>query len=151
MYNQDAPHPSLRTQSQPTPSDYIPAVTSTSYDPYGCTPPPLGLATNQTLVVLRGNCTFNDKALLAQSAGARMVVVVYDSSQVAPPSLNDSIIIPVLMLDNDTGQQLLVSGLLCTEAWSVSTALNNHPGHYLNMFVVIVRVTVTCMYLYVHV
>ncbi len=59
--------------------------------------------------MLRGNCTFTEKALLAQEAMAAMLIVVYDSESVSSPQLNSSVTIPVLMVDNETGQLILVS------------------------------------------
>ncbi len=108
MYNSD--YTTLVTQTQPLSSNYHLAVGNTSYDPYGCSPPPTDLVTvNSTLVVLRGNCTFTEKALLAQEAMAAMLIVVYDSESVSSPQLNSSVTIPVLMVDNETGQLILVS------------------------------------------
>ncbi len=112
VYNPDHTH--LDTLSQPSQNDYVLAVQNTSlYDPYGCAPPPSDLVANKTLIVLRGNCTYSEKAYLAQEASAAMLVVVYDEKTMSSPSLNDSITIPVLMVNNETGRLLLVRVCMC--------------------------------------
>ncbi len=79
VYNPDHTH--LDTLTRPSQNDYVLAVGNTSsYDTYGCAPPPSDLVANKTLFVLRGNCTFNEKAFVAQEALAAMLVVVYEGS-----------------------------------------------------------------------
>jgi len=94
-------------------NQYITAYNGTLDDPYGCVQPMDRGVVNKSVVLLRGNCTFSEKALNAQLAGAKMVVVVYNESQsrLANPSLNESITIPVLMVGNASGEFILVSSI----------------------------------------
>ncbi|XP_072018144.1 signal peptide peptidase-like 2B [Amphiura filiformis] len=73
-----------------------------------------------TLVaVLRGNCTFVNKGLVAQKAGANGTIVVTDSAVIAP-SMNESVKIPVVLLTAEdhrdiirkAGDNKLVQGVL---------------------------------------
>ena len=84
-------------------------------DIFGCT----GLSSNDThneaAVVHRGHCTFVEKALVAQSAGACLLIVVYNESKVLKvPDLEvnkteRSVNIPVLLVSNTTGEDIIVS------------------------------------------
>ncbi len=66
-----------------------------------------------SVILDRGGCTFYEKARASQERDASMVVVVYNSTSMAVPDLkpnasDPSISIPVLIIGNDSGQQLKV-------------------------------------------
>ena len=84
-------------------------------DEFGCTGLPSHSLNGSALVVSRGNCTFVDKALVAQSAGADLLIVVYNELKVfTVPDLQvnetTSVIIPVMLISNISGENLSVSG-----------------------------------------
>ena len=84
-------------------------------DEFGCTGFPSHSLNGSALVVSRGNCTFVHKALRAQSAGADLLIVVYNESKVFTiPDLQTnettSVIIPVMLISNVSGENLSVSG-----------------------------------------
>lgn len=83
-------------------------------DVFGC----VGLSSHNlssiASVTSRGNCTFVEKALVAESAGADLLVVVYNESKVLTvPDLqvqrSESVNITVLLISNISGQKLTVS------------------------------------------
>ena len=112
IYNAD--YTQIPVAGAPSFSNKLEAVYSDE-DVFGCT----NLSPNETvdkaLIVHRGNCTFVQKALVAQSAGARLLIVVYNESQVwTVPDLqvnkNETPVnIPVLLISNVTGENILVS------------------------------------------
>ncbi len=88
----------------------------TATDPLGCEDI-AHLVPSLSLVVERGNCTFYHKALVAQQVNASLLVVIYNDTMVTSvPSLeadSDSggqpISIPVLLVSNDTGEEIKVT------------------------------------------
>ena len=93
-------------------------IVHSDQDIFGCT----DLSSNDThnivdkaFVVNRGNCTFVQKALVAQSAGAHLLIVVYNESKIfTVPDLqvNETempVKIPVLLISNMTGENIIVS------------------------------------------
>ena len=85
-------------------------------DVLGCTDlSPNDTAVDKALIFRRGNCTFVQKALVAQSASARLLLVVYNESQVwTVPDLQvnkseTAVNISVLLISNVTGENLIVS------------------------------------------
>ncbi|KAI9595024.1 hypothetical protein BDF19DRAFT_423070 [Syncephalis fuscata] len=74
-----------------------------------CTPL-TGNYSNIIVVAKRGNCSFDTKALNAQNAGARLIVV-YDTSEIAtPPAIDDpSVTIPLITIPNSDGLALLAN------------------------------------------
>ena len=98
---------------QSNPKTFIPAVTSD--DPFGCSDLPPYTHNDSATIVYRGNCTFYRKAFVAQSANLSLLVVIYNESTVdSSPDLrggegeNVHITIPVLMVDNNTGSEIMV-------------------------------------------
>jgi hypothetical protein len=113
IYNSDATQ--VPVANAPLVGNKLEAVYSDE-DIFGCTDlSPNDTVDGKALIVNRGNCTFVQKALVAQSAGARLVVVVYNESQVwTVPDLqvdkNETPInIPVLLISNVTGENIWVS------------------------------------------
>ncbi|PIA17572.1 subtilisin-like protein, partial [Coemansia reversa NRRL 1564] len=56
-----------------------------------------------------GNCTFNEKAIAAQNAGAVGLLYYDEQHRIMPPKVNDSITIPIAMLGNDSGKLILAA------------------------------------------
>lgn len=74
------------------------------------------LWSNLGVVVDRGNCTFYQKAFVAQTANASLLLVIYNETMVMTvPSLEMDegavlpITIPVLLVGNETGEAIKVS------------------------------------------
>lgn len=103
----------VSTAKSPSASDGIPAVYS-DLDTFGCTDLPSNSLVGNASIVSRGNCTFVQKALVAQSAGAHLLVVVYNESKILTiPDLqvngSTSVKIPVLLISNVSGESITVS------------------------------------------
>lgn len=68
-----------------------------------------------SLVAERGNCSFYDKALVAQKVNASLLLVVYDKAMVTSipnltsPEGDPAIDLPVLLISNTTGEEIKVS------------------------------------------
>ena len=105
----------VQVANAPSFSNKLEAVYSDE-DIFGCSYlSPNDTAVDKALLVRRGNCTFVQKALVAQAAGARLLVVVYNESQVwTVPDLQVNktetpVNIPVLLISNVTGENIMVS------------------------------------------
>ncbi|RKP08788.1 hypothetical protein THASP1DRAFT_23280 [Thamnocephalis sphaerospora] len=75
---------------------------------YGCNKAAISY-TGKYVLVKRGQCTFNQKAAIAQAAGATGVVAhnEVDDTEKRPPAVDDPAVrIPVLLLDKATGATL---------------------------------------------
>ena len=70
------------------------------------------------MIVKRGGCTFAKKALVAQSAGAHSLIVVYNESEIwTVPDLQvdeaeTPVSIPVFLVSNTTGKNIQVCPIL---------------------------------------
>ncbi len=118
IYNSDSTQ--VPVANAPVVGNKLQAVYSDE-DIFGCTDlSPTDIDVDKALIVNRGNCTFVQKALVAQSAGARLLMVVYNESQVwTVPDLqvdkNETPVnIPVLLISNVTGENIMVSIKLFT-------------------------------------
>ena len=112
IYNSDATQ--VPVGSAPLVANKLEAVYSNE-DVFGCANlSPNDTVVDKALIVDRGNCTFVEKALVAQSAGAHLLIVVYNESQVwTVPNLqvdkNETPVnIPVLLISNVTGENIMV-------------------------------------------
>ena len=79
----------------------------------GCEPPPTESVTGKILVVVRGTCSFNDKAIVAEKAGAVGLIVVNNAPGLLrmPPGVlkqkkNFDVTIPAVMVTNMEGRML---------------------------------------------
>lgn len=113
IYNSDATQ--IPIGNAPLMNDKLEAIYSNE-DVFGCTYLlPNDTVVDKALIVDRGNCTFVQKALVAQSAGAHLLIVVYNESQVwTVPDLqvdeNETPVnMPVLLISNVTGENIMVS------------------------------------------
>lgn len=113
IYNSDFTQ--VPVASDPSVGDKLEAVYPDE-DVLGCTDlSPNDTAVDKALIFRRGNCTFVQKALVAQSASARLLLVVYNESQVwTVPDLQvnkseTAVNISVLLISNVTGENLIVS------------------------------------------
>ena len=113
IYNSD--YTQVPLAGAPLFSDTLEVVYSDE-DFLGCTDLPSNdTVVDKALIVHRGNCTFVQKALVAQSAGARLLLVVYNESQIwTVPDLQvdkteTPVSIPVLLISNVTGENIIVS------------------------------------------
>jgi len=124
------------TQSHPRLDNFHPAVyPSKNPDRLGCSAPTDSdeIVANGSLVVDRGICTFYEKAAVAQTLEASMLVVVYNSTNLAIPDLESNsnktpISIPVLIIGNDSGQQLKVNNGEVDKGWSVAPRQEKFGG-----------------------
>ncbi|KAJ2612681.1 hypothetical protein H4S08_002593 [Coemansia sp. RSA 1365] len=57
----------------------------------------------------RGDCTFNEKAIAAQNAGAVGLLYYNDQPSVMPPKVNDSITIPIAIVGKGSGKLILAA------------------------------------------
>lgn len=113
IYNSDFTQ--VPVASDPSVGDKL-EVVYPDEDVLGCTDlSPNDTAVDKALIFRRGNCTFVQKALVAQSASARLLLVVYNKSQVwTVPDLQvnkseTAVNISVLLISNVTGENLIVS------------------------------------------
>ena len=113
IYNSDFTQ--VPVASDPSVGDKLEAVYPDE-DVLGCTDlSPNDTAIDKALIFRQGNCTFVQKALVAQSASARLLLVVYNESQVwTVPDLQvnkseTAVNISVLLISNVTGENLIVS------------------------------------------
>ena len=113
IYNSDFTQ--VPVASDPSVGDKLEAVYPDE-DVLGCTDlSPNDTTFDKALIFRRGSCTFVQKALVAQSAGARLLLVVYNESQVwTVPDLQvnkseTAVNISVLLISNVTGENLIVS------------------------------------------
>lgn len=110
---------SLPTRARPDAKDFHRAFflkNSHQLDPFCCEDLPTSFQKELSVVADRGNCTFYRKALVAQRVNASLLVVVYDTDMVTlMPNLSrsvetdPSISIPVLLVSNATGEEIIVS------------------------------------------
>ena len=121
IYNPD--YTQVPVANAPSFSNKLEAIYSDE-DVFGCTDlSPNETVVDKALIVHRGNCTFVQKALVAQSAGARLLIVVYNESQIwTVPDLQVNktetpVNVPVLLISNMTGKSIIVSMQLFK--WSV--------------------------------
>jgi minor extracellular serine protease Vpr len=92
-------------------------VVSLGNDGLACSAFPFGSLTGTIALILRGTCTFSDKANNALNAGALGVILyMADSSTLVSPSGLSSTPIPVVMISNADGT-------------SLKSYLAAHPGH----------------------
>lgn len=90
--------------------------------------------TDQVALVQRGTCNFYDKALNAQNAGAK-AVVIYDNgggigtADLTPSKGDPAITIPVVMISQDEGQALWdqLDSQSTTLTWNLLTKVEPNP------------------------
>ncbi|KAJ2520152.1 hypothetical protein H4217_002227 [Coemansia sp. RSA 1939] len=92
----------------------------------------------QIFLVKRGNCTFVEKALNAQKAGAVGVLVYnYDSELMSPTSESPEVTIPVVVIKGDDGQAILdevKTGGATASATNRTMSVENPTGGQISTF-----------------
>ena len=90
----------------PTSGTFVMAKTGTTTTANDACNAPIGDFTGKVVLIRRGTCSFDTKALNAQQAGAAGVVFYNTTAGLSAPPINSHIVIPVVMISATDGATL---------------------------------------------
>ncbi|KAJ1948382.1 hypothetical protein EC988_005195, partial [Linderina pennispora] len=121
-----------------TPPVEISGATDSTGSNEGCAPYNNANLTNKIAFVKRGNCTFVDKALYAQQAGAIGVLVYnFENELMSPTSVSPNVTIPLVVIklaDGETIQGELKRGTVTLTATNHTVSEINPSGGQVSHF-----------------